>query len=102
MRPTLARQGDMPGGKVYNLWWGDKGGVRQRGITQYTISSFQTKAAPHWVRSYLFNGYRRLSGELLFFGVPMVLGYSVYAWAKSYDEFQNSKAGHIANGGHHD
>jgi hypothetical protein len=28
-------------------------------------------------------------------------GYSIYAWAKRVDEYQNSKAGHIAAGGHH-
>jgi len=71
------------------------------------------------MKSYLFNGYRRLSGELFFFGIPMAIGgsltsnlrpclnfevgYGVYAWAKSYDEWQNSKAGHLAAaGGHHD
>ncbi|EDR10376.1 uncharacterized protein LACBIDRAFT_293619 [Laccaria bicolor S238N-H82] len=102
MKPTAARLSDMPGPKVYSLWWGDKsGGVRLKGITQYTLSPYQVKAAPHWLRHYLFNGYRRLSGELFFFGVPFVLGYSVYAWAKRVDEYQNSKAGHIAAGVHH-
>lgn len=28
-------------------------------------------------------------------------GYGVYTWAKSYDEWQNSKAGHLALGGDH-
>ncbi|TFK31798.1 cytochrome b-c1 complex subunit 8 [Crucibulum laeve] len=102
MRPTLARQSDMPGPK--NLWWGDKSGVRQRGIIQYSISPYQVKAAPHLIRNYLFNGYRRLSGELLFFAIPFALGYGVYAWAKKTDHYQNSKAGHIAameHGGEH-
>ncbi|KAF8960887.1 cytochrome b-c1 complex subunit 8 [Flammula alnicola] len=102
MRPTLARQSDMPGREFdLNLWWGDKGGIRQRGIVQYTISPWQTKSAPHWLKSYLFNGYRRISGEVLFFGIPVAIGYGVYTWAKGFDEFQNSKAGHIAAGGEH-
>jgi len=101
MKPTIARRSEMPGPKVYSLWWGDSTGIRQRGIVQYTISPWQTKAAPHWVRSYLFNGYRRLSGEFLFFGIPFAIGYATYSWAKSYDEYQNSKAGHIAAGVHH-
>ncbi|KAF9494330.1 hypothetical protein BDN71DRAFT_1449051 [Pleurotus eryngii] len=29
------------------------------------------------------------------------LGYGIYAWAHSYDDYHNSKAGHIADGGHH-
>ena len=28
-------------------------------------------------------------------------GYGTYAWAKKYDAWQNSKAGHIALGGSH-
>ncbi|KAF4613091.1 hypothetical protein D9613_011040 [Agrocybe pediades] len=102
MRPTSARMSEMPGGKVYNVWWGDKNGaIKQKGITTYTISPWQTKAAPHWLKSYIFNGYRRISGEVLFFGIPMLAGYGVYTWAKSYDEWQNSKAGHLALGGEH-
>ncbi|TFK29424.1 hypothetical protein FA15DRAFT_677685 [Coprinopsis marcescibilis] len=98
MRPTIARQSDMPGPK--NLWWGDKTGTRQRGITQYTISPYQTKVAPHWARTYLFNFYRRVGGELLFFGVPIAIGYATYSWAKSHDAYVNSKAGHIAHAAH--
>ncbi|KDR77122.1 hypothetical protein GALMADRAFT_246320 [Galerina marginata CBS 339.88] len=75
MRPTIARQSEMPG----------------------AISPFQTKAAPHWLKSYVFNGYRRLSGEILFFGIPFAVGYGVYTWAKGFDEWQNSKAGHLAH-----
>ncbi|KAH9474628.1 hypothetical protein JR316_0013092 [Psilocybe cubensis] len=66
------------------------------------MSPYQTKAAPHWLKSYLFNGYRRISGELFFFGIPIALGYGVYTWAKRYDEWQNSKAGHLALGGDHE
>jgi len=102
MKPTITRHSGMPGPKVYNLWWGDKTGMKQRGMIQYTISPWQTKSAPHWMRNYLFNGYRRISGELLFFGIPFAIGYATYSWAKSYDEYQNSKAGHIASGGHHE
>ncbi|PPQ77935.1 hypothetical protein CVT25_015410 [Psilocybe cyanescens] len=106
MRPTLPRSSGMPGGKAYSLWWGDQTGMKQKGVVTYgtklaAISPYQTKAAPHFLRSYLFNGYRRLSGEILFFGIPIALGYGVYTWAKGYDEWQNSKAGHLALGGEH-
>jgi UcrQ family len=40
------------------------------------ISPWQTKAGPHWLRNYLFNGYRRISGELVFFGIPFAIGVS--------------------------
>ncbi|KAF9467185.1 cytochrome b-c1 complex subunit 8 [Collybia nuda] len=100
MRPSIARFSDMPGPRVYNLWWGDKGTIRQKGIVTYTLSPFQSKAAPNMLRNYLFNGYRRLSGEALFFLIPFGTGYAIYSWAKSYDAFQNSKAGHIAGAKH--
>jgi hypothetical protein len=45
-------------------------------LSSQAISPFQTKTAPHWLKSYIFNGYRRISGEILFFGIPMVLGMS--------------------------
>lgn len=73
------------------------------------------------MRTYLFNGYRRISGEILFFGIPFAIGacpviplrlilikqinfigYATYSWAKSHDEYQNSKAAHIAAGVHHE
>ncbi|KAF5350652.1 hypothetical protein D9756_008711 [Leucocoprinus leucothites] len=104
MRPTLARADGMPGPRVYNLWWGDKRGTPQRGLIQYTISPWQTKSAPNMFREYLFNGYRRLAGEFKFWVIPFGIGYGVYAWARSYDTYQNSKAGHIAamaKGEHH-
>ncbi|KAJ3528294.1 hypothetical protein NMY22_g9468 [Coprinellus aureogranulatus] len=108
MRPTLARQSDMPGPKVYNLWWGDKSGIRQKGLVTYTrksttaISPYQAKVAPKFLSSYIFNGFRRISGELLFFGIPFAVGYATYSWAKSYDHWLNSKEGHIAQAEHHD
>ncbi|KAF8063558.1 cytochrome b-c1 complex subunit 8 [Lyophyllum atratum] len=102
MRPSIARFSDMPGPKVYNLWWGDQSGMRQKGVIQYTISPNQSRAAPHMIRNYLFNGYRRLSGELVFWLIPFGMGYGLYTWAKKTDAYQNSKAGHIAAGGHHE
>jgi ubiquinol-cytochrome c reductase subunit 8 len=80
------------------------------------ISPFQAKAAPNMLRNYLFNAYRRLSKEFLFFSIPFATGerfplttvsiinldegYGIYAWAKKTDRYQNSKAGHIAAGAH--
>ncbi|KAG5642278.1 hypothetical protein DXG03_003055 [Asterophora parasitica] len=65
------------------------------------ISPFQAKAAPHMIRNYLFNGYRRLGGELIFWIIPFATGFGIYSWAKKYDAHQHSKAGQIASGEHH-
>ncbi|EKM78391.1 QCR8 subunit 8 of ubiquinol cytochrome-c reductase complex [Agaricus bisporus var. burnettii JB137-S8] len=95
MRPTLARSAEMPGPRIH--WWGDKhGALKQKGITQYAISPWQTKAAPHMFRNYLFNGYRRISSELIFWVLPFGIGYGIYTWGKSRYDWQNTKAGHLA------
>ena len=33
--------------------------------------------------------------------LPVLAGYSTYAWAKKYDAYLNSKEGHIAHAGEH-
>ncbi|KAG6908465.1 hypothetical protein DXG01_004468 [Tephrocybe rancida] len=63
------------------------------------LSPYQAKAAPNMIRSYLFNGYRRLGGELIFWLLPFGAGYGIYSWAKAYDHAHNSKAGHMAAAG---
>jgi len=100
MRPTLVHLSDMPGPKVYNLWWGDKSGMKQKGMVSYTLSPFQSRAAPKMISSYLFNGTRRLAGQAAYFVIPFALGYAIYDWAKKTEAWQNSKAGHIASGHH--
>ncbi|KAI4527045.1 cytochrome b-c1 complex subunit 8 [Schizophyllum commune] len=100
MRPSAVRMGEMPGPLAYSPWWGTPI-KKQKGIGAYTISPYQSKAAPNMIRTYIFNAYRRLSGEAFFFVIPFAIGYGTYAWAKKYDAWQNSKAGHIALGGSH-
>ncbi|KAI0795516.1 cytochrome b-c1 complex subunit 8 [Abortiporus biennis] len=96
MRPTVARMSDMPGPKVYNLWWGDRGIAAQKGVIQYAISPNRQRAAKNMFRNWLFNGYRRLAAQVPYFVVPFAVGYGTYTWAKSYDAWQNSKAAHEA------
>jgi ubiquinol-cytochrome c reductase subunit 8 len=48
------------------------------------------------LRTYLFNFYRRASAEALYILVPFGIGYGIYSWARRYDAYLNSKAGHIA------
>ncbi|EKM56682.1 uncharacterized protein PHACADRAFT_253942 [Phanerochaete carnosa HHB-10118-sp] len=96
MKPTAMRMSDMPGPRVYNLWWGDKGVTRQKGIVTYAVSPWRQRAAKNMIRNYIFNGYRRLSGQAVYWIFPFALGYGTYTWAKKYDEWQNSKAAHVA------
>ncbi|KAN0139287.1 Cytochrome b-c1 complex subunit 8 [Lactarius tabidus] len=102
MKPTPAVMSEMPGPPVYNVWWGDyhHGIEKQRGITVYTVSPFRQSPTSHLFRNYLFNGYRRLAVQLPYWLVPVGIGYSVYAWAKKRDAWQNSKEGHLAGASH--
>lgn len=84
------------------------------------------RAVKGLLSGYIFNGYRRLSAQLPYWIIPFAVGeytspflctvsddhwvysshatssgYGTYTWAKSYDKWQNSKAGHVALGGHH-
>src|ERR1700722_11753942 len=43
-------------------------------IRLIAISPFQSRAAPQMIRSYLFNGYRRLSQQVPYFILPFALG----------------------------
>ncbi|ETW77295.1 hypothetical protein HETIRDRAFT_37298, partial [Heterobasidion irregulare TC 32-1] len=95
MKATNVCMSDMPGPKVYNLWWGDKSGIRQKGVIQYSVSPFRQRASKNLIQGYIFNGYRRLSAHFAYWAVPASLGYAIYAWAKSRDAWHTSKAGHI-------
>ncbi|KAH7911492.1 cytochrome b-c1 complex subunit 8 [Hygrophoropsis aurantiaca] len=101
MRPTNARFSDMPGPKTFSPWWGDTSMLKQRGIITYTLSPFKQRGSKGIFQGWLFNGYKRLAGQIPYWIVPFSLGYGIYAWAKKRDAWQNSKAGHIALHGDH-
>ncbi|KAI0725086.1 cytochrome b-c1 complex subunit 8 [Fomitopsis betulina] len=100
MRPTAAAHSEMPGPKVYNVWWGFPELPKQKGITQYAMSPMRQRATHNMFRNWMFNGYRRLSGQVGYFIVPFALGYATYSWGNSHYAYLNSKAGHLAHGGH--
>ncbi|KAI0664151.1 cytochrome b-c1 complex subunit 8 [Cubamyces menziesii] len=101
MRPTEARLGDMPGPKVYSVWWGDRGVQKQKGIVTYSLSPFRQRAAKNMFSSWIFNGYRRIASQAVYWAIPFAMGYGIYSWAKRVDAWQNSKAGHLAGHGAH-
>ncbi|PCH39974.1 hypothetical protein WOLCODRAFT_67042, partial [Wolfiporia cocos MD-104 SS10] len=76
-------------------WWGDRGLPKQKYITIYSISPFRQRATHNMFRSWLYNGYRRMSGQVAYWIVPFVISYSTYVWAKRYDVYLNSKAFHV-------
>ena len=40
------------------------------------LSPFRQRAAKNMFKNYIFNGYRRLSGELVYWAIPFALGTS--------------------------
>ncbi|KZP13060.1 hypothetical protein FIBSPDRAFT_936539 [Athelia psychrophila] len=81
---------------VFSTWWGDTSGGKMKGVITYTQSPFRQNPTAHMFRGYLFNGFRRLAGQMPYWIVPVAIGYGTFTWAKSHDEYQNSKAGHMA------
>ncbi|KAJ3007449.1 hypothetical protein NUW54_g3547 [Trametes sanguinea] len=73
MRPTDIRRSEMPGPKVYNLWWGDRGVQKQKGIVTYSLSPFRQRAAHKMITNWVFNGYRRLSSQAVYWVIPFAM-----------------------------
>lgn len=87
---------------------------------QLATSPFRQKAMKGALQGYLFYGYKRAARQGPYVIIPFGLGmsilfslstascmqslfcaaYATYAWALQYDEWQNSKAGHLAGAGH--
>ncbi|KAG9296629.1 hypothetical protein G9A89_002900 [Geosiphon pyriformis] len=75
-------------------WWGNLGGPVQRGIVTYSLSPFEQRAFAGVLKYGIFNAYRRIAEQLPYFGIPMLLAYSVYRWGNARYHYLQSKAGH--------
>ncbi|KAL0576494.1 Cytochrome b-c1 complex subunit 8, mitochondrial [Marasmius crinis-equi] len=94
----------MPGPQhAWSKWWGDVhgAGMKQRGIVQYALAPNQAKVAPKMIRTYVFNFYRRVSAEAIYFVIPFAIAYGTYTWGNARYAHINSKAGHLEAGEHH-
>ncbi|KAE8225561.1 hypothetical protein CF319_g1719 [Tilletia indica] len=100
MQVSQVRQSSMPSGRKWIGWWGAMGGPAQKGITQYSISPYQTANMRGAVQTYLFYGYKRIMQQAPYFAVPVAAGYFIYTWGKKGSAYNNSKAGHLANAAH--
>ncbi|KAK9459885.1 cytochrome b-c1 complex subunit 8 [Lipomyces oligophaga] len=78
----------------YMGWWGDMGGPKQRGIVTYSISSYAQKPFAGVLHAAVFNSFRRVSSQVIFFIVPIgIYGY-ILQTAKARNAHLYSKAGH--------
>lgn len=74
-------------------WWGNMGGPKQRGITIYSVSPFAQKPLAGTMHAAVFNTARRVRSQLFYIGLPVTVGYAIYAWARQKNEWYNSKEG---------
>ncbi|KAG4306555.1 hypothetical protein PORY_000543, partial [Pneumocystis oryctolagi] len=80
-------------GKKYMGWWGNMGGPVQKGIITYSLSPRAQNPFAGAFHSAFFNTYRRCRQQILYFGVPLAMGYSIYVWANKRNEYLYSKEG---------
>ncbi|KAF2137501.1 uncharacterized protein K452DRAFT_291544 [Aplosporella prunicola CBS 121167] len=81
----------MPG--QYMGWWGSLGSPPQKGVTSYALSNNRQRAMGGAFHNAIFNTWRRTRQQVLYWAVPMVIGYSTMAWAIERNEYLNSKEG---------
>ncbi|EMF17632.1 UcrQ-domain-containing protein [Sphaerulina musiva SO2202] len=73
--------------------WGALGSMPQKGIVHYGISNNRTNPLAGTFKAAIFNTFRRTRGQILYWGVPMVIFYEIMQWGIERNEYLNSKAG---------
>ncbi|KPI43583.1 Cytochrome b-c1 complex subunit 8 [Cyphellophora attinorum] len=96
MQATRAlRSGAHPDPKAgkYIGGWGDFGGQKQKGIITYALSANQQRPLAGTMHAAVFNVARRTAHQILYWLPPLLLGYTLMAWATERNEYLNSKPG---------
>ncbi|KAG9528603.1 hypothetical protein E4T50_00470 [Aureobasidium sp. EXF-12298] len=79
----------------YMGWWGSLGSPPQRGIITYSMAQNRQRALAGTAHAAIFNTYRRTKGQILYWAVPMLIGYELMNWASEHNEYLNSKQGRL-------
>ncbi|KAI5210355.1 hypothetical protein E4T42_01342 [Aureobasidium subglaciale] len=61
--------------------WGALGSPPQRGIITYGLAQNRQRALAGAAHSAVFNTYRRTKGQILYWAVPLLVGYELMNWA---------------------
>lgn len=80
-------------GKKYMGWWGHMGGPIQKGIITYSLSPRAQYPLAGMLHNAVFNTARRCRQQILYFGVPLAIGYGIYVWANKRNKYLYSKEG---------
>ncbi|KAJ9618749.1 ubiquinol--cytochrome-c reductase subunit 8 [Taxawa tesnikishii (nom. ined.)] len=63
------------------------------GIVTYGLAQNRQRALAGTANAAVFNVYRRTKAQILFWAVPLLVGYELMNWATERNEFLNSKEG---------
>ncbi|GIZ45747.1 hypothetical protein CKM354_000890000 [Cercospora kikuchii] len=77
--------------------WGDPRSLHQKGIVTYAVSRNRLNPLAGAFKAAVFNTARRTRGQILYWGIPMLLAYSAMQWANQKNAYLNSKAGRAEN-----
>ncbi|KAI5206168.1 hypothetical protein E4T39_02701 [Aureobasidium subglaciale] len=75
--------------------WGALGSPPQRGIITYGLAQNRQRALAGAAHAAVFNTYRRTKGQILYWAIPMLVGYELMNWATENNEYLNSKQGRL-------
>ncbi|KAF2158677.1 hypothetical protein M409DRAFT_71527 [Zasmidium cellare ATCC 36951] len=73
--------------------WGDPKCIPQKGIVTYGIAQNRLRPLAGTAQAAVFNTFRRTRNQILYWGVPLLVGYQAMQWATERNEYLNSKAG---------
>ncbi|KAK6427152.1 Cytochrome b-c1 complex subunit 8, mitochondrial [Oleoguttula sp. CCFEE 5521] len=73
--------------------WGALGSLPQKGITSYALAPNRQNPMAGAMNAAVFNTFRRTRHQILYWGLPLLIGYETMQWAIERNEFLNSKEG---------
>ncbi|KAM0719679.1 hypothetical protein Q7P37_003810 [Cladosporium fusiforme] len=69
------------------------GSLPQKGIVHYGLAQNRQNPLAGTFSAAVFNTFRRTRGQILYWGVPLLIAYEAMHWAIEKNEFVNSKEG---------
>ncbi|WPH02402.1 Cytochrome b-c1 complex subunit 8 [Acrodontium crateriforme] len=73
--------------------WGAFGSPAQKGIVHYGMAPNRLAPLAGTAQAAVFNTFRRTRGQILYWAVPLIVGYQIMEWAIERNEYLNSKQG---------
>ncbi|KAF2169893.1 hypothetical protein M409DRAFT_20306 [Zasmidium cellare ATCC 36951] len=73
--------------------WGALGSMPQKGIVHYGLAQNRQNPLAGITRAAVFNTFRRTRNQILYWSIPLLVGYEIMQWAIERNEYLNSKAG---------